>query len=46
MAFRRRSTSGSKPQLKEKVVQIYESFFKVSETFNIFTINSFFDLTI
>lgn len=28
MALRRRSTSGSKPQLKEKVVQIYESFFK------------------
>lgn len=30
MAFRRTSTSiGPRPQLKEKIVQIYESFFKV-----------------
>lgn len=30
MAFRKQSTSGSKPQIKEKIVQIYELFFKVS----------------
>jgi hypothetical protein len=31
MTSRKRSGSGSKRQLKEKVVQIYESFFKVSK---------------
>lgn len=30
MALRIQNTSGPKPQLKEKVIQIYESFFKVS----------------
>ena len=30
MSTRKRSTSGSKKQLKEKIVQIYEAFFRVS----------------
>jgi len=37
MAFHKRSISKSKPQLKEKIVQIYESFFKVSVLNNIIT---------
>lgn len=34
MASRKRSGSGSKRQLKEKIVQIYESFFKVGASGN------------
>lgn len=30
MSTRKRSTSGSKKQFKEKIVQIYEAFFRVS----------------
>lgn len=32
MSTRKRSTSGSKKQLKEKIVQMYEAFFRVSNS--------------